>query len=192
MPSECLTPFEHAFRHRLRYTLGVCNLKNIDLAREYSAKFQSHLSGVQVSHWVCGRRAISPRHYPGLKSLLTAHLKSARATPEFGLEQELMDWDGLVFSDEQLERRSIQPKPVILGNLIRSRPGAGHFYRKTIRDEIALQLLNPDPESGIFRSGVAALTGLPGSGRSEMVLEVLERVAWFFNWTLAILKKRIG
>jgi len=105
----------------------------------------------------------------------------AATTPEYGLEQELWDWDGLVYSDEQLKREKQRPRPVILGNLPRSRPGAGHFYLKALRDEILLKLLNPDPETGLFQPGRVVLTGLPGSGRTEMVAEVLERAAWFFG-----------
>jgi len=116
-----------------------------------------------------------------MKAILASHLKVAPHSLEYGLEQELLDWDGLVYSDEQLKRERNRPRPVILGNLPRTSPGAGHFYRTTIRDEIVIKLLNPHPETGGFRPGVAVLTGLPGSGRSEMILEVLERVAWFFS-----------
>lgn len=181
MPSEDLTPFERILRQRLRHTLDLCDIKEVELAREYSAQYRIQLSPVVVSYWLTGKRKISPTYYPGLKTLLASHLKMAATAPEYGLEQEMLDWDGLVYTDEQLKRGNNRPRPVILGNLPRSRPGTGHFYRKAIRDEIVAKLLNPDPETGVFRPGVVVLTGLPGSGRTEMVVEVLERAAWFFN-----------
>lgn len=181
MPSEELYPFERIFSQRLRYLLDVCDIKETELAREYLAQYHVSLSPALISYWLNGRRKVPPHHYLRLKTLLAAHLKMAATTPEYGLEQELWDWDGLVYNDEQLKREKHRPKPVILGNLPRSRPGAGHFYRKTIRDEILLKLLNPDPETGLFQPGQVILTGLPGSGRTEMVAEILERSAWFFG-----------
>lgn len=181
MPSEELTFLEHVFRRRLRYTLEICNLRNIQLAQEYSAQYHVDLNPVVISYWLSGKRRIPLHHYPGVKTILASHLKIAPYSPEYGLEQELLDWDGLVYSDEQLKRERNRPRPIILGNLPRSSPGAGHFYRKAIRDEIVIKLLNPHPETGVFHPGVAVLTGLPGSGRSEMILEVLERVACFFS-----------
>ncbi len=181
MPSEEPHPFERIFSQRLRYVLDICDIKKTELAQEYLAQYHVRLSPALISYWLNSRRKVPPHHYLRLKTLLAAHLKMAATLPEYGLDQEFWDWDGLVYNDEQLKREKNRPRPIILGNLPRSRPGTGHFYRKEIRDEIAVRLLNPDPETGVFQPGVVILTGLPGSGRTEMVLEVLERVAWFFS-----------
>lgn len=181
LPSEALNCFEHIFRQRLRHSLDICDIKDVEFARAYSAQYHVPLSPATVSYWLNGKRKIPPLHYARLKRLLTSHLKMAATLPEYGLAQEMFDWDGLIYNDEQLKREKNRPTPVILGSLPRSSPGTGHFYRKEIRDEIAVKLLNPDPETGVFQPGVVILTGLPGSGRTEMVLEVLERIAWFFD-----------
>ena len=181
MPPENLTLFEHIFRLRLQHMMGICKLKQVTLAREYSAQYHSNLSGMQVSHWMRGRRAITPSHYPGLKTLIAGHLKAADTSPEFGLAQEMWDWGGLAFGDEQLEHDRNRPQPMLIGHTPRVQPGAGHFYRKPIRDDILFKLLNPNSKSGLFQPGVVALTGLPGSGKSEMMLEVLERATRFFS-----------
>ena len=181
MPSEEPHPFERIFSQRLRHVLDVCDIKETELAQEYLAQYHVRLSPALISYWLNGRRKVPPHHYLRLKTLLAAHLKMAATMPEYGLEQEFWDWDGLVYNDEQLKREKHRPKPVILGSLPRSRPGAGHFYRKSIRDEIMVKLLNPDPETGLFQPGRVILTGLPGSGRTEMVAEILERAAWFFS-----------
>jgi hypothetical protein len=181
LPSEVLNRFEHIFRQRLRHSLDICDIKDVEFARTYSAQYHVPLSPATVSYWLNGKRKIPPLHYARLKRLLTSHLKMAATSPEYGLTQEMFDWDGLIYNDEQLKREKNRPTPVILGSLPRTRPGTGHFYREEIRDEIAAKLLNPDPETGVFQPGVVILTGLPGSGRTEMVLEVLERIAWFFD-----------
>ncbi len=180
MPSDKLTPYHHTFRHRLSHILAVSKLRKVQLAQEYSAQYTHSLSDVSISHWLSGRRIISPHLYPGLKTILASHLLMATDQPKFGLEQEMLDWDGLVFNDDQLKRERKRPKPLIIGDLPRSSPGTGHFYRKTIRDQIIMKLLNPN-QNGLFQPGIVVLTGIPGSGKSEMILEVLERVLWFFN-----------
>ena len=173
MPSDPITAYEFLFARRLRHILSICDLSGKQLANEYYAQFHSDLSLSLISRWLSAERRVMPTYYQGLKTLLSSHLKMAATTPEYGLEQEFWDWDGLVYNDEQLKREKHRPKPVILGGLPRSRPGAGHFYRKSIRDEIMVKLLNPDPETGLFQPGRVILTGLPGSGRTEMVAEIL-------------------
>jgi hypothetical protein len=111
MPSEDLTPFERVFRQRLRHTLDLCDIKEVELAREYAAQYRIQLSPVVVSYWLTGKRKISPTYYPGLKTLLASHLKMAATAPEYGLEQEMLDWDGLVYTDEQLKRGNNRPRP---------------------------------------------------------------------------------
>lgn len=181
MSPQPITPFERIFGKRLRYVLELCDIKEVELAKAYSDQYHIKLNPVSVSYWLNGKRRVSPVYYSGLKTILAPHLKMAATVPKYGLAQEMLDWDGLVYTDEQIKRAKDKPQPMIIGNLPRSSPGAGHFYRKNIRDEIVLKLLNPDPDTGLFQPGVIALTGLPGSGRSDMVQEVLERVAWFFS-----------
>jgi hypothetical protein len=183
MASGELTLFERIFGQRLRHALEMCDLKIVELAREYSAQYHVDLSPSVASYWLNGKRRISPSYYSGIKTLLAAHLKMAATAnfPEYGLEQELMDWDGLAYNDEQLKRERKRPRPIIIGNLPRSSPGMGHFYREEIRDDVVFKLLNPNPHTGEFQPGIVVLTGLPGSGKTEMVMEVLERAAWFFN-----------
>lgn len=181
MSSEKLTFLEHIFRCRLKHNLEICNLRNIKLAQEYIEQFHIDLNPVVISYWLSGKRRIPLHHYPGVKAILASHLKIAPYLPRYGLKQELLDWDGLVYSDEQLKWERNRPEPIILGNLPRSGPGIGHFYRKSIRDEIMFRLLQPNPTTGEFQPGVVVLTGLPGSGKTEMLMEVLERIAWFFN-----------
>lgn len=180
MQSADLTPYELIVARRLHHWIKSMRLLQLQLAREYNSQYRLPLSEALVSRWLNGNSRISPTYYSGLRSYLTSHIKQAGIVPEFGLQQELLDWDGLVFSDEQIQRERTQHQPLIVGDLPKFSPEVGHFYRKTIRDEIVLRLLNPD-EHGLFQPGVVALSGLPGSGRSEMLLEILERAALFFN-----------
>ena len=53
--------------------------------------------------------------------------------------------------------------------------------RPRFRDELVRRLLNIDPQTGAFRQNIVALVGLPGSGKSSMILEVLEQVQPFFQ-----------
>jgi hypothetical protein len=181
LPLEKLTNFENIFRLRLKFVMATCGIKNVQLTREYAIQYHEDLSEALVSRWLSGERKVSPRHYVRVKTLLAGHLKAANSPLEFGLEQEMWEWDGLVLDDKQLDQNENRPCPVLIGNMLRYQPGVGHFYRKSIRDDILQQLINPDPQSGLFQPGVVALTGLPGSGKSEMLLEVLERANRFFS-----------
>lgn len=180
MPSADLNPYELIIARRLRHWIRSMYLRHSQLVQEYKAQYHLPLSEALVSRWLSGDSRISPVYYRNLQAILASHIKRARIVPEFGMKQELLDWDGLVFRDEHLERERIRHQSLIVGELHSSRPMSGHFYRKPIRDEIILRLLNPD-QHGLFHPGVVALSGLPGSGRSEMLLEILERVALFFD-----------
>ncbi|MCX6065025.1 MAG: hypothetical protein NT121_04625 [Chloroflexi bacterium] len=181
MPLEKLTNFEDLFRQRLKFVMVTCGIKNVQLVQEFALQYHAVLSEALVSRWLSGERKITSDHYARVKTLLAGHLKAEDFLPEFGFEQEMWDWDGLKLNDNQLEQGENRHQPAIIGNMLRDQPGAGHFYRKSIRDDILMKLLNPDPQSGLFRPGIVALTGLPGSGKSEMLLEVLERATGFFS-----------
>lgn len=81
------------------------------------------------------------------------------------------------FADWFPKRRA----PIIAGSIPHLKLPDAYLRRPEIRDEIVARLLNIDPQTGTLREGIVALAGLPGAGKSSMVLEVLEKVRPFFQ-----------
>lgn len=73
------------------------------------------------------------------------------------------------------------PAPIIASNIPHLRLPPWYQRRPRFRDELVRRLLNIDPQTGAFRQTIVALVGLPGSGKSSMILEVLEQVRPFFQ-----------
>ena len=71
--------------------------------------------------------------------------------------------------------------PIIAGSVPHLKLPDAYLRRPDIRDEIVARLLNIDPQTGTLREGIVALAGLPGAGKSSMVLEILEKVRPYFQ-----------
>ena len=70
--------------------------------------------------------------------------------------------------------------PIIAGRIPHLKLPDAYLRRPKVRDEIVSRLLNIDPQTGTLHEGIVALAGLPGAGKSSMVLEVLEKVRPYF------------
>jgi len=70
--------------------------------------------------------------------------------------------------------------PILAGSIPHLKLPDAYLHRPYVRDEIVSRLLNIDPQTGTLRESIVALAGLPGAGKSSMVLEVLERVRPYF------------
>ena len=73
------------------------------------------------------------------------------------------------------------PAPIIASNSPHLKLPPWYQRRPRFRDKLVRRLLNIDPQTGAFRQNIVALVGLPGSGKSSMILEVLEQVRPFFQ-----------
>ena len=71
--------------------------------------------------------------------------------------------------------------PIIAGSIPHLKLPNVYLRRPKVRDEIVSRLLNIDPQTGALRESIIALAGLPGAGKSGMVLEVLEKVRPYFQ-----------
>lgn len=71
--------------------------------------------------------------------------------------------------------------PIIAGSIPHLKLPDAYLRRPEVRDEIVARLLNIDPQTGALREGIVALAGLPGAGKSSMVLEILEKVRPYFQ-----------
>jgi hypothetical protein len=71
--------------------------------------------------------------------------------------------------------------PIIAGSIPHLKLPDAYLRRPDVRDEIVARLLNIDPQTGMLREGIVALAGLPGAGKSSMVLEVVEKVRPYFQ-----------
>lgn len=70
--------------------------------------------------------------------------------------------------------------PILAGSIPHLRLPDAYLRRPDVRDEIVSRLLNMGPQTGALRESIIALAGLPGAGKSSMVLEVLEKVRPYF------------
>jgi len=71
--------------------------------------------------------------------------------------------------------------PILAGSIPHLKLPDAYLRRPGVRDEIVSRLLNMDPQTGALRESIIALAGLPGAGKSSMVLEVLEKVRPYFR-----------
>jgi hypothetical protein len=71
--------------------------------------------------------------------------------------------------------------PIIAGSIPHLKLPDAYLRRPEVRDEIVARLLNIDPQTGTLCEGIVALAGLPGTGKSSMVLEIFEKVRPYFQ-----------
>ena len=173
------------FGARLAYVLKELGVQQIDLVNRLKGQFpHCSVSGSLVSRWLSGER--DPSAYLAelasvLRVDLIQQLSKARAA------QEISDWYVLLDA-EHLWRKALYESwfpalspPLVAGHIPHLRLPEAYQRRPVVRDEIIARLLNIEPSTGKLRRDVVALVGLPGSGKSSMVLEVLEKVSPFFR-----------
>ena len=71
--------------------------------------------------------------------------------------------------------------PILAGSIPHLKLPDSYLRRPDVRDEIVSRLLDIDLQTGTLRESIIALAGLPGAGKSSMVLEVLEKVRPHFR-----------
>lgn len=173
------------FGARLAYVLKELGVQQIELVNRLKGQFpHCSVSGSLVSRWLSGERDPSA-YLAELASVLRVDLIQQLSLAQAA--QEISDWYVLLGA-EHLWRKALYESwfpalspPLVAGNIPHLRLPEAYQRRPLVRDEIIARLLNIEPSSGKLRRDVVALVGLPGSGKSSMVLESLEKVRPFFQ-----------
>ena len=132
------------------------------------------------SFWKAGKR--DPKPY--LREIVQVLKEDLKRTYGNGkAAQEIVDWYTLLGRQRRLKEDDMQrwfpgfPAPIIASNIPHLKLPPWYQRRPRFRDKLVGRLLNIDPQTGAFRQNIVALVGLPGSGKSSMILEVLSYLA---------------
>lgn len=173
------------FGARLSCILTKLGVKQIELVRRLKGQYpHCAVSESLVSRWISGKRDASA-YLAELASVLKEDLIQELSIAQAA--QEIKDWYALLGADHLLRKADFEgwfPKvsPVsIAGQIPRLKLPDAYQRRPRVRDEIIARLLNIEPSTGTLRQSQVALVGLPGSGKSSIILEVLEKTHPFFQ-----------